>query len=170
MSCTKSQLSAFAVRSEDVVDIFSLELNSSPRLASPADERVSNSGIYLGEKRFLQLQLGHFFFVIWRIFRRSFLLFSFFIFCFVFSSPCPPPWPPAIDLLVCVAEVSVPGIGRLRPDVHFGMHSLSENKGNHRNLPRSSQPARARNRTRDLPLETAHSGPAAAKNISPLFW
>ena len=33
------------------------------------------------------------------------------------------PLRPAMDLLVCVADVWVPGIGRLWPDIYFGIHS-----------------------------------------------
>ena len=44
---------------------------------------------------------------------------SFFVF--------PSLWSSAMDLLVCVAEVWVPGIGRLWPDIYFDIHP--ERKG-----------------------------------------
>ena len=40
-----------------------------------------------------------------------------------------------MDPLVRVAEVGVPGICKLWPDIYFGMHSIAEKKGNHRKLP-----------------------------------
>ena len=55
-----------------------------------------------------------------------------------------------MDRLVCVAEVWVPGIRRLWPDIYFGIHPRRQES-----LETFLEVAGPGNRTRDLPLETA---------------
>ena len=78
------------------------------------------------------------------------------IFCYFYRVPLPlnflfpSPWPPAMDLLVRVAGVWVPGIGRLWPDIYSGIHP-----GRKETIETFLEVAGPGNRTRDLPLETA---------------
>ena len=55
-----------------------------------------------------------------------------------------------MELLVCVAKVWIPGIGRLRPDLYFGIHPRTKEA-----IETFLEVAGPGNRTRDLPLETA---------------
>ena len=55
-----------------------------------------------------------------------------------------------MDRLVCVAEVWVPGTGRLWPDIYFGIHPRRKEA-----IETFLEVAGPGNRTRDLPLETA---------------